>query len=148
MDIEILLRYLHFVSVFTIVGVLVSESVLLKKNLTRREIGRLARVDAVYGLAALVLLAAGLTLWLGGFGKPAIWYTKNWVFHLKLVFFLAVGLLSIYPTVFFLKNRKGDPNEIIAVPAAVFWLLRCELLLLALIPLLAGLMARGVGFFG
>jgi putative membrane protein len=30
----------------------------------------------------------------------------------------------------------------------VFWMLRLELLLLAIIPLLAGLMARGVGFFG
>jgi putative membrane protein len=143
--VEILLRYLHFVSIFAIVGVLVSEHVLLKQTLTRAEIGRLARIDAIYGLAALTLIAAGLTLWLGGFGKPAVFYTKNWVFHLKLSCFLLVGILSIFPTVFFIRNRKGDRAETVTVPASVFWLLRLELFLLAVIPLLAGLMARGVG---
>ena len=145
---EILLRYLHFISIFTIVGVLVSEHLLLKKNLTRAEIGRLARIDAVYGLAAMTLLTVGLTLWLGGFSKPAVYYTMNWVFHTKLTFFLMIGLLSIYPTVFFLRNRKGDQGELVAVPSSIFWALRLELSLLALIPLLAGLMARGIGFFG
>lgn len=148
MNPEILLRYLHFVSIFTIVGVLVSEHVLLKKTLTRAEIGTLARIDAVYGLAVLTLITVGLTLWLGGFGKPAVYYTKNWIFHTKLTLFLMIGLLSIYPTVFFIRNRKGDQGELVTVPSAIFWMLRLELVLLAIIPLLAGLMARGAGFFG
>jgi len=45
---------------------------LLKPQLTRAEVGRLANIEAVYGIAALALLMAGLTLWLGSFGKPAI----------------------------------------------------------------------------
>jgi putative membrane protein len=145
---EIFLRYIHFISIFTIVGALSSEHLLLRKELTRGEIGRLARIDAVYGVAALTLLAAGLTLWLGSFGKPAIYYTKNWVFHTKITLFLVVGLLSIYPTIFFIKNRKGNPGEMVSIPKTVFWMLRFELLLLFIIPLLAGLMAHGVGFFG
>jgi len=83
-----------------------------------------------------------------GFGKPAVYYTKNWVFHTKITLFLLVGLLSIYPTVFFIKNRKGNSQEIVEVPGAVIWTLRIELTLLLIIPLLAGLMAHGVGFFG
>jgi putative membrane protein len=148
MTLEIFLRYLHFVSIFAIVGTLVSEHLLLKKELTRNEIGRLAKIDAVYGIAALTLLIVGLVLWLGGVGKPAVYYTKNWVFHTKLTLFLIIGLLSIYPTVFFIKNQKGDLNERIEVPKIIFWSLRFELLLLLVIPLLAGLMAHGVGFFG
>jgi putative membrane protein len=112
MSLEILLRYIHFISIFTIVGALVSEHLLLKKQLTRAEIGRLSRIDAVYGIAALILITAGLTMWLGGVGKPSEWYTKNWIFHTKLTCFLTVGLLSIYPTVFFIKNRKGNPDEL------------------------------------
>ena len=127
---------------------LISEHLLLRKSLTRGEISRLARIDAIYGIAALTLLAAGITLWLGGFGKPAIFYSKNWIFHFKITLFLVIGLLSIYPTVFFLKNRKGDPAERITVPESVIWMLRAELLLLALIPLLAGLMAKGIGYYG
>jgi putative membrane protein len=148
MVLEIVLRYLHFISIFTIFATLVSEHLLLKKSLTRAEVGRLARLDAVYGVAALTLLIAGLTLWLGSVGKPAIFYSKNWIFHTKLTCFLLVALLSIYPTVFFIKNRKGHQDEVIAVPKAIFWMLRIELLLLVIIPLLAGLMAHGVGFFG
>lgn len=148
MTLEIVLRYLHFVSIFAIVSSLVSEHLLLKKTLLRSEVSRLATIDAVYGIAALTLLAVGLTLWLGGVGKPAVYYTKNWIFHTKITLFATVGLLSIYPTVFFLKNRKGNQNDKIEIPKSIFWLLRFELLLLFIIPLLAGLMARGVGFFG
>jgi putative membrane protein len=148
MTVELLLRYLHFISIFTIVGTLVSEHMLLKKELSRAEITKLSRIDAAYGIAALTLLTVGLTLWLGGFGKPSVYYTKNWVFHIKITLFAAIGFLSIYPTIFFVKNAKGDPAEIVSVPKLVFWMLRFELLLLFIIPLLAGLMSRGVGFFG
>jgi putative membrane protein len=147
MTAEILLRYIHFISIFAIVGTLVSEHLLLKREMTRIEIKKLSRIDAIYGLAALSLLAAGLTLWFSGAGKPAIYYTKNWIFHLKITCFAVIGLLSIYPTVFFIKNR-GDQNEVVKVPATIFWMLQTELALLLIIPLLAGLMARGVGFFG
>lgn len=148
MTTELLLRYIHFISIFTIAATLVAEHLLLKKELSRNEIGRLARIDGVYGIAALVLLGAGLTLWLGGFGKPAEFYGKNWIFHLKLSLFVCIGLLSIYPTIFFLKNRKGNPEEVVIIPNIIFWMLRLELLLLFIIPLLAGLMAKSVGYFG
>lgn len=147
MTTELLLRYLHFISIFAIVGTLVSEHMLLKPQMTRAEIGKVARIDAVYGLAALSLLTVGLTLWLGGFGKPSEWYTKNWIFHTKLTCFILIGLLSIYPTMFFIKNRKGEAGEVVAIPKMVVMMIRMELLLLFVIPLLAGLMSRGIGYF-
>lgn len=148
MTLEIFLRYIHFVSIFVIVGSLVSEHLLLQKEMTRAQLSRLAKIDAVYGIAAITLLAAGLTLWLGEIGKPAYFYSKNWIFHTKISLFVVIGLLSIYPTVFFLKSRKGNPDEKVKIPSTVFMMLRMELLLLLIIPLLAGLMARGVGYFG
>jgi putative membrane protein len=148
MTTEIALRYLHFVSIFAIVGTLTSEHLLLRKSLTRAEIGRIARIDAVYGIAALTLLTVGLTLWFGNVGKPSVIYSKNWIFHTKITLFALIGILSVHPTVFFIRKRKGSADEVIAIPKSVFWMLRLELLLLAIIPLLAGLMARGVGFFG
>lgn len=143
-----MLRYIHFISIFAIVGSLVAEHLLLKKELTRQELDRLSRIDAVYGIAAVVLVAAGLTLWLGSIGKPAVYYSRNWIFLTKIGLFSLIGILSIYPTVFFIKSRKGNPEEKIKIPSAIFWMLRVEILLLFVIPLLAGMMARGVGFFG
>jgi|SRR6267142_3297096 len=148
MTLEIVLRYIHFISIFAIVGSLVSEHLLLKNRMTCSEIGRLARIDAVYGAAALSLLMAGLILWLGSVGKPSWFYSMNWVFHTKITLFALVGLISIYPTVFFMRNRKGDADKVIEVPKSIFISLRIELLLLFIIPLLAGLMAHGVGYFG
>ncbi|WP_439489260.1 DUF2214 family protein [Algoriphagus sp.] len=147
MTTEIILRYLHFISIFAIVGSLVSEHLLLKKAMTRKEIKRIAVIDGVYGMGALTLLAAGLTLWLGGFGKPSVFHTQNFIFHIKVTLFATIGILSIYPTVFFTKNRKGNPEEVVPIPKAIVMLLRIELLLLFIIPLLAGLMAKGIGSF-
>jgi putative membrane protein len=36
---EIILRYVHFISIFAIVGSLVSEHLLMKKEMTRLELG-------------------------------------------------------------------------------------------------------------
>lgn len=148
MTAEIILRYFHFISIFVIVGTLTGEHLLIKKSLTRAQITVLSRIDAVYGLAALTLLIVGLTLWLGSYGRPSVFYSKNWIFHLKLTCFALVGLLSIYPTIFFIKNRKGDPQEVIDIPKRLIMMIRLELTLLIIIPLLAGLMAHRVGYFG
>ena len=87
MTLEIFLRYVHFISIFTIFSTLVSEHLLLKKELTRQEIGRLAKIDAVYGIAALALLSAGLTLWLGSVGKRLFIIVKTGCFTPRLPYF-------------------------------------------------------------
>lgn len=145
MTTELFLRYLHFVSLLAIAGTLTTEAVMLKTKLPRRSLGVIARVDLWYGIAAITLLAAGLTLWLTGIGKPTEWYTRNWIFHLKLTLFIIVGLLSLYPTIFFIRKRKGDPDEEVPVPTLIRFSVYAELALLAVIPFLAGLMARGIG---
>lgn len=147
MTLEILLKYTHFLCIFAIVGALVSEHLLLAPTLPRATIKRLATIDGIYGIAALLLLGAGFTLWFG-VGKPADFYSRNWIFHLKLGLFTLVGLLSLVPTIYFLKHRKGDPTDTLTLPTHLIWIVRIELLLLAIIPLTASLMAKGIGYFG
>lgn len=146
MTAEIILRYAHFLGIFLIVGSLSAEMALLKKQMTIRELKKLGKIDGIYGLAALFLLGVGLTLWLGGFGKPTDFYSENPVFHFKLTLFVLLGIISIYPTVFFIKKQKGDLDHIVTIPPLIFWSIRLELILLIIIPILAGLMAKGIGF--
>lgn len=145
MTTEILLRYLHFVSILTLAGTLTAELAMLRPTLTRKDLGRIALIDGIYGLSAITLLIAGLTLWLGGYTKPSVYYSQNWIFLTKLGLVGLVGILSIYPTIFFLRQRKGTVDEVVTIPQLVLWSVRAEVMLLAVIPLLAGLMARGVG---
>ncbi len=143
---EIVVRYIHFISVFTIVGSLAAEWVLLKREMLPQEIAYIGKIDAIYGLSAITLLAAGLTMWLW-IGKPADFYSNNWIFWLKIGLFSLIGILSIYPTVFFIKNgKKTLPKMPIAVPPTVRQLVLIELILLLLIPICASLMAKGIGY--
>lgn len=140
---DVLIRYLHLTAVVVLIGAIIIENMAVGREITREDARNLAKVDTVYGISAGVVLLCGLALWLW-VGKPSGFYTPNPVFHAKLTLFVLVALLSIYPTVFFIRNRKTE-HEKLVVPVAVIRLLRLELVLLAIIPVLAYLMARGVG---
>ncbi len=140
---DILIRYLHLGAVLALAGALVIENMAMAPQITKEDLRNLLKVDAVYGLSALLVLACGLTLWFTG-AKPSTFYSANPLFHAKLGLFVVVGLLSIYPTVFLLRHRKSHA-ETLDVPAGVRRVLKLELALLVIIPVLAFLMARGVG---
>lgn len=140
---DILIRYLHLFGVIVLFGTLVIENMAIAREISREDVRNLAKVDALYGAAAGVVLICGLALLLAG-AKPTEFFTANPVFHIKMTLFVLVGLLSIYPTVFFVRNRKTEAERLV-VPVAVIRLVRLELVLLVFIPVLAFLMARGIG---
>lgn len=146
MNTFLIIKYLHFVGVFGVVGSLFAEVALIKAEMTHKELRRLAAIDGIYGFSAVVTLTMGMILWLG-VGKPASFYSTNWIFHTKLFLFIVIGLLSIWPTVFFLKNRKGDNMELIKLSPLMIRVVKLELIISFLIPLFATLMANGVGQF-
>jgi len=141
---DIVVRYLHFIGIISLASMLVCQNFFLSKQLSGGQLRKLAVIDAFYGISAIVILLTGLSLWLW-VGKPSDFYTKNMVFHIKFSLFLFVALLSIMPTIFFVKNRKSAESEVL-VPTKVILLKRLELVALVFIPLLAVLMAQGVGY--
>jgi putative membrane protein len=105
--------------------------------------------DVVYGMAALALLVSGILRVLY-FGQGSGFYTENPLFWWKVGLYLAVGALSLYPTVTYilwaLPLRKGElPKVSEALANRLAWILNIELVGFAAVPLLATLMARGVG---
>lgn len=140
---DVLIRYLHLFAVIVLAGTIIIENIAINKTISREDLRNLLKVDAIYGLSAGLVAILGIALWLW-VGKPSSFYTSNPVFHAKLTLFVIVGLLSIYPTVFFLRQRKTQTDSI-EVPAGIIRTLRTELALLAVIPILAFLMARGIG---
>lgn len=140
----VLVRYLHFIGLFLVVGTVFAEAVMLKKVLKRSVIQTVFKIDGIYGLSALIVVGAGLYLWFG-IGKPADYYSANPIFITKVVLFLVVGILSIWPTVFYFKNRKGSIDDEVNVPSYISFILKVELFILFIILLLATSMAQGVG---
>ncbi|MGK0186672.1 MAG: putative membrane protein [Verrucomicrobiales bacterium] len=141
---EIAIRYLHFVSIFAVIATITAEHLLLARKMPRLQLRRVSQLDTIYGVAAILVLITGILQWVT-VGKDSSFYSKNWIFLVKIAAFILVGLISIYPTVFFAKGGKGPTDEIVEVPKSIFMVVRIELLLLISIPLLAVLMARGIG---
>jgi putative membrane protein len=136
-----LIGLLHHLAAFTLVAALVAEHLLFTRRLEAAAARRLQVVDAVYGLSAGVLLVAGL-LRVFYFEKGAQYYFGNPYFLIKLAAFVAIALLSIYPTVSFLSWRK-KPGVTEAQAAWIPRLLRLQLLLVPVILFCAVLMAKG-----
>jgi putative membrane protein len=106
----------------------------------------------LFGISSGVLLLVGL-LRVFYFEKGAEYYFHSWPFLAKLVLFLAVGLLSIPPTLEFLSwNRLLREGRVPALSDERRRRLRrfmhLELMAIVLILACAALMARGIGHFG
>lgn len=141
---EIIVRYAHFVGIIVLASMVVTENVLISRKLKPGAIKKLAIIDGIYGFGAVLTLVAGLTLWLY-VGKPKEFYSGNIIFHTKLGVFALIALMSVIPTVFFLKNRN-NAEDVVNVPHHVITIKRIELALLFVLPFLAVLIARGVGY--
>jgi putative membrane protein len=125
---------------------------MLKGELTPAAARSLLRMDMVYGIAALVLLVVGFVR-VFHTEKGSMYYFSSGTFLVKLGLFIAVGLLSIYPTIKFLAWRKAlregrTPDFDAGTRRKVRMLIHIELTLLFIIMLMAVMMARGIWFLG
>lgn len=141
--------YLHFLAIFLLFALLLLEHQLFRQPLTLERARSLFRIDIAFGITAAAVLATGIARAVF-YGKGLDYYLKNGFFHAKVGLFVVVAVLSIYPTLTFLRWRPaltaGQAPTVSSGSARWVKLsIRLELLLLALIPLLAALMTRGFG---
>jgi putative membrane protein len=149
MTLEALLAYAHILAFLTMVVFLTSEAALCRPEwMSAAIVDRLARVDRIYGVASLAVLATGLArIYFGT--KGAAWYWSNWLLYVKLGLFVGAGLLSIAPTIRFARWQRalratGDlphSDEVRAMRRLVM----AQAHILPLIPLAAVFLARGFG---
>ena len=112
---DLFVKYFHFIGIFGVFGSLCIEAFTVKPMLPRWQVSRLAKIDGLYGVSSILVLATGFSMWFL-VGKPAEFYGENWIFYLKIGVFSVVGLASLFPTIYFVKNRKGDSQEEVAIP--------------------------------
>jgi putative membrane protein len=147
-----LAAFVHHVCFVAIMVVLSIEMLLLKQPLTADTAKKLVRYDSVYGAAAgLVLIVGAMRVMY--LEKGAAYYMHSAPFIAKMVCFLAVGLISIYPTLVFIKwnkayKRGATPVWSDSLGRRLRVLIHIELSLLLLMILCAAMMAKGIGYLG
>ncbi|HEY9222748.1 MAG TPA: DUF2214 family protein [Variovorax sp.] len=149
MTFEAILAYLHLLAILTMVVFISSEAALCRVQwLNAAVVERLAKVDLVYGIAAIMVLATGVARTVWGV-KGTSWYWTNPLLHVKLTLFIVVGVISIFPTMTYFRWRKALrasgalPTE--ADIQKTRKLVMVQAHLIALIPLVAVFLARGFG---
>jgi putative membrane protein len=143
------LACLHHLAIFSLAFVLAAEVALMSVELTAVSMQRLARIDLWYGIFAAAVILFGVCRVVWG-AKGYEYYLANHIFWTKMALFLAVGLLSIPPTLRYLawgRSLKTNPG-FMPVPgeaARVRTFLWVEVGLFLCIPIAAAAMARGYG---
>jgi putative membrane protein len=148
MEPAFLLAIAHHMALIVLVGALAAETALLRPGLSAADVGRLGRLDAVYGLSALLLLGVGVARTVFGL-KGWAFYADNPFFWTKIGLFLGVGLLSIPPTLRIADWRRQIGNVSTAGPDAAdvartrVWLFG-QWALLAAIPAMAAALGQNL----
>ena len=146
---DFLLASAHHLLFLGLIAMLALQSALLSRPLDANVLRRLAGIDRGSGIAAGLLLLAGVArLYLGVRGSA--FYLHNPWFHAKFGVFLATALLSLLPTLAFLRWRRSAADQADWRPAPaqvarVRMVIRVELALVAVILVLAAGMARHGG---
>jgi putative membrane protein len=147
-----LAAFVHHLCFVAIMVVLSLEMLLLKQPLTADSARKLLRYDSIYGIGAGLVLVVG-ALRVIYLEKGPAYYMHSAPFIVKMGCFLIVGLISIYPTLTFVKwNRAfkqgGTPEWSDALARKLRIVVHVELSLLALMILCAAMMAKGMGYIG
>lgn len=146
---EALLAYAHILAILTMVVFLASEAALCRAEwMNAAVVERLRKIDLIYGIAAVAVLVTGLLrVFLGA--KGASWYATNPLFYVKLALFVAIGLLSIQPTLMFARWQRalkaGGALPGAAEIQKARRLVMVQAHILPFIPLAAVFLARGFG---
>lgn len=146
---DLVLAVVHHLAVFTYVAIFAAEFALLRPGLAGPRLFQLSRLDAAYGgVAGLVIIIGIVRVIFGASGWE--FYVGNWAFWAKMAAFLAMGLLSIRPTMDIVRWRKAaQADSAFAPPEAEIRAARrfvhAEAAALLLIPLFAALIPRIYG---
>jgi putative membrane protein len=146
---DALLAWLHYLAIFTLIVPLTAQAVLLRPDMPAASVRRLARYDRIYLASALVVIATGLLRLFYG-AKGVAFYLSNPWFHAKMGLFIAIALLSLRPTMAFLKwyRQARMLPGFVPTNAEIARIRRWVMVqahLFGLLPLFAALMSRGIG---
>ena len=142
----IIVAWIHYIGIMLLLASLLGEHLMLKPELTAAQARTIQRLDIIYGASAGIVLVTGIVRMF--LEKGAVYYNHHIAFHILFGIFILAALLSIYPTVIFLRWRSDTaagrgqqlaPDQFKKIQI----ILRVEMTLLLLAPFFATWMAHG-----
>ena len=135
-----LLMALHYCALVTLTGAVTSEYFLFRRGMSIEQVRKLLLADSLVAGALLLIFITGVLLLLTHPVAPVTLLT-NPGYRTKLLLFFAMAISFSYPSRLFYHWRRSlrqgqAPMISIQQQFRVIWILRGNLLLLALLPLL------------
>jgi putative membrane protein len=142
--------FLHFLAAFGVCAMVLYELVFLTQTPSLTTAKNIQRADMIYGLSALLVVLMGF-IRVYYVEKGPDYYFNNPFFWIKLTAFTGVGLLSIYPSIYFfqwnpLLKSETAPRLTIQTYNILRTLLILEVIGLVVMMIAASMMAKGVTF--
>ena len=143
---DLFLAIVHHVLIFGLFGIVFTEFMIVQPGMSNATVVRVASIDLWYGLFAGASVIIGFCRAVFA-AKGWAYYFHNGFFWATVTTFAAIGLLSVPPTIAFIRWRKSGsaPHEHAIATARGF--LRIELILFVFLLVFAAAMARGYGEF-
>ena len=106
MTFEAVLASVHLLAILTLVVFLTSQAALCRVEwMNAAVVQRLAKLDMIYGIVAVILLLTGIARLVWGV-KGMGGYVASPLFHLKMTLFVVAVLLSLKPTFTYRRWKK------------------------------------------
>lgn len=142
----------HLIAVLAIIAGYIIILAASAPTVSRQDLQAINQVYFLTGLALVVAATAGIALWQIG-AKPAAFYNNNPVFHAKMGMFMLLLVITAYTGI---KCRQAQHShayaadnateKVIALGNFIRPLQKAGIVLLLVIPLMAWMMARGIGY--
>src|ERR1700689_1260906 len=143
---DLALAIAHHILIFGIFGVLFVEFMVVRPGLSNAAASRIATMDAWYGALAGTVIVIGFCRAIFA-AKGWAYYSHNVFFWAKITDFALIGLLSVPPTIAFIRWRKSEVAPDDAAIRMARRYLHIEVALFVLLLIFAAAMARGYGEF-
>lgn len=141
---DVWLAIAHHLTVFSLAAILTAELVLVRPGISAADLRRVSRIDLWYGVLAGVAVLVGVARVYFGAKGPAFYGHNPW-FWAKMASFAVVGLLSVPPTIAYIRWRRAGGDPTAAQVAGVRRWLMIEGGVFVFIPVFAAAMARWTG---
>jgi putative membrane protein len=145
---SVILPWIHYFAVLTMVGAVFAKLYLMKLPPSGEQIRGLGRADILDGSSAAMVFITGLLRMYHG-GKGADWYWHNGLMHGVITAFVLAAGISLIPTIRILRwkaafnSRNALPDAAELRKARIF--LHPQLTLIVIIALLITMVAKGYG---